>query len=103
MHCRQVEFKEGDWIMVHLQPERFPKGKHQKLHSWSAEPYKILRIGFNAYVLELPEDFNISTIFYVEDLSMYYGHRRDKNPEVQELRLPSMTKPKAHIEDILED
>lgn len=57
----RMEFQEGDLVIVHLQPERFPKEKHHKLYSICVGPYKVLKkIGSNAYVLELTENFKIS-------------------------------------------
>lgn len=79
-----MEFK-GDLVMVHLRPERFPKEKHQKLHSRSAGLYKVLKmIVSNAYVLEFPEDFNISSIFNDENLSIYHDHHEDECSMVQD-------------------
>lgn len=86
LHRRYVEFQEGDLVMVLLRPKQFPKGKHQKLHSRSGGPYKVLKnIRLNAYVIKLPKDFNISSIFNVKDLTIYHGHHEDENVEVQEL------------------
>jgi len=53
--------------------ERFPSGANRKLHARSAGPFKMLqRVGPNAYVLDLPHDFGISSTFNIEDLVAYH-------------------------------
>jgi len=43
------------------------------LHAHSAGPFKVLqRVGPNAYVLDLPHDFGISSTFNIEDLVAYH-------------------------------
>jgi len=39
VHRRNVEFQEGDQVMIRLRPERFPKGAYQKLYSRKVGPY----------------------------------------------------------------
>lgn len=60
------------------------------------------RLGTNAYPLELPEDWKISPIFNVEDLTAYLGHHEDEEEETA-LRLPPATKTKPEIEAIVRD
>lgn len=98
-----MEFKQGDLVMVQLRPKQFPKEKHQKLHSPSASLYKVLkRISSNAYVLELLDDLNISSIVNLKDLFICHDHHEDESLEVPELRLPTFSKVHDQIEDILE-
>ncbi|KAI0503728.1 hypothetical protein KFK09_014667 [Dendrobium nobile] len=55
--------------MVRIRPERFPQGGVKKLHARSAGPFKIIsKVNNNAYVLDLPEGFNMNHTFNVEDL-----------------------------------
>jgi hypothetical protein len=69
-----VELKEGDMVMVHIRPERYPKVMYKKFHSKSAGPYKILKkINFNTYVLDLLKDIGISNVFNIEDLTYTKG------------------------------
>ncbi|KAI5321495.1 hypothetical protein L3X38_030566 [Prunus dulcis] len=73
-HHRQQEFREGDFVMVRVCPERFPKHSFKKLHARSMGPYRIIKkLGSNAYLIELPTDMHISPIFNVSNLSPYRG------------------------------
>ena len=58
--------------MVRLRPERFPPGTVKKLHARRAGPFKIIeKVGPNAYVLDLPSDWGISSTFNIADLVEY--------------------------------
>jgi hypothetical protein len=71
---RHLEFAVGDYVMIRIRPERFPSGTVKKLQARSAGPFKVLkRIGSNAYVIELPSDYGISSTFNIEDLVAYKG------------------------------
>ncbi|KAI0492023.1 hypothetical protein KFK09_026288 [Dendrobium nobile] len=60
--------------MVRIRSERFPPGSAKKLHARSAGPFKIIsKINSNAYVLDLPEGFNINPTFNIEDLVAFEG------------------------------
>ena len=60
--------------MIHIRPKRFPSGTAKKLQARSAGPFKVLKwIGSNAYVIELPSDYDISSTFNIEDLVAYKG------------------------------
>jgi hypothetical protein len=60
--------------MIRIRPERFPSGTVKKLQARSAGSFKVLkRIGSNAYVIELPSDYGISSTFNIEDLVAYKG------------------------------
>ncbi|BBH03402.1 hypothetical protein Prudu_014267 [Prunus dulcis] len=73
-HRRSQNFQEGDYVMVRVCPERFPKHSFKKLHARSMGPYRILRkLGANAYLVELPSDVHISPIFNISDLFPYRG------------------------------
>ena len=73
LHRRHNEFNVGDYVMIRIRPERFSSGANRKLHARSAGPFKVLqRVGPNAYVLDLPHDFGISSIFNIEDLVAYH-------------------------------
>jgi hypothetical protein len=80
-HSRHVEFKEGDLVWVHLRKDRFPPGKFGKLKPRADGPFKVLkRIGENAYKIELPDNYSVSTTFNVADLSPYFGQNNQGDP-----------------------
>jgi len=73
LHRQHNEFNVGDYVMIRIRPERFSSGANRKLHACSAGPFKVLqRVGPNAYVLDLPYNFGISSTFNIEDLVAYH-------------------------------
>ncbi|XXG53890.1 hypothetical protein AAC387_Pa03g1908 [Persea americana] len=77
---------------------------YKKLHPRNTSPYKILKkIGFNAYVLDLPSDSGVSSTFNVEDLMLYRGHDNDGETEEQATAIPSNLHPIDEIVDVLDD
>ena len=58
--------------MIRIRPERFPSRTIKKLQAYSAKPFKVLkRMGPNAYVIDLPHDYGISSSFNIENLVAY--------------------------------
>ena len=59
--------------MIRIQPEQFPSGTIKKLQARNAtDPFKVLkRMGLNAYAIDLPHDYGISSSFNIEDLVAY--------------------------------
>jgi len=41
-HQRHVEFQVGEFVMVHLKPNCFPRGTYQKMHSRNAVSFQVL-------------------------------------------------------------
>ena len=72
VYRRSKEFNVGEYVMVHIRPERIPKTFSKKLYARSMGPYSVIRkMGFNAYLLDLPNDMDISSVFNVGDLLPY--------------------------------
>ena len=114
-HKRLKEFNEGDSIMIKFKPKRFSPGTMKKLHARGAGPFKIIKkIGPNAYVLELPPSYGISSTFNVSDLKEYkepalipsefFGPNVSFESETpNECPPPSVPERKERIERILDD
>ena len=74
VHHRYKEFNVGEYVMVHIRPKRIPKSFSKKLYPRAMGPYSIIRkLGSNAYLLDLPNDMDVSPVFNVEDLLPYRG------------------------------
>ena len=58
--------------MVRLRRERYSPGTATKLHARSAGPFWVLtRMGENAYVVDIPPSWGISSTFNMADLAAY--------------------------------
>ena len=78
-HRKHAKFQEGDLVWVHLRKDRFPPGKYAKLRPRADGPFKVLqRIGDNAYKIELPNRYGVSSTFNISDLSPYH-EENDQN------------------------
>jgi hypothetical protein len=81
-HRKEVTFQPGYFIWVHLRKEHFPKKRKSKLMPRGDGPFRVLaKINDNAYKIELPEDYGVSTTFNFADLTPYVG------PEESESRM----------------
>ena len=57
---------------MHMRKERFPEQRKSKLQPRGDGPFQVLeRINDNAYKVELPGEYNISSTFNVSDLSLF--------------------------------
>nr|KYP69096.1 Transposon Ty3-G Gag-Pol polyprotein [Cajanus cajan] len=69
---KKVVFQPGDWVRVHMRKERFPEQRKSKLLPRGDGPFQVLeRINDNAYKIELPGKYNVSSTFNVSDLSLF--------------------------------
>ena len=60
--------------MIHIRPEMYPSGNVKKLQACSAGPFKVLKkLGPNAYVIDIPLDYDISSTFNIVDLIVFKG------------------------------
>ncbi|GJR05853.1 reverse transcriptase domain-containing protein [Tanacetum coccineum] len=70
----QAEFASSlcDLVWIHLRHARFPQGRFGKLNPRADGPFRILKkINDNAYKVELPGHYGVSSTFNVADLSPY--------------------------------
>jgi len=71
-HRKDAHFQPGDLVWIHLRKERFPSKCKSNLMPRLDGPSKILeKIGPNAYKVDLPSEYGVSTTFNVADLSHY--------------------------------
>lgn len=69
---KRVIFEPGDWVWLHLRKERFPAKRRSKLQPRGDGPFQVIeRINDNAYKLDLPGEYQVSSSFNVADLSPY--------------------------------
>jgi hypothetical protein len=69
-----IVFQPGNWVWVHMSKERFPAHRKLKLQPRGDGPFQILeRINDNAYKVDLPGEYGVSTTFNGFDLTMFDG------------------------------
>lgn len=73
-----AKFKEGDLVCVHLCKDRFLTKNYGKLKPRTVGPFRIFKkIGENAYMDDLPADYEVSNSFNIADL--FRLHEEDTN------------------------
>jgi hypothetical protein len=71
---KKIVFDQGDLVWVHLCNDRFPNQRKSKLQPRADGPFKVLRkINDNAYEIDLPSSYGVSTSFNITDLSPFFG------------------------------
>ena len=71
---KELQFKVGDMVMVHLNKERLPKKMHTKLLMKNIGPFKIVKkCRNNAYQIDFPPNINVSLISNVSDMHAFKG------------------------------
>jgi hypothetical protein len=74
-----VTFEPGYLVWLHLRKDRFPTLRRSKLMPCAAGPFKVLqKINDNAYVLDLPAKYGVSSSFNVADLKPYAGEDEEQ-------------------------
>ena len=85
-HRKDIQFKHGDLVWIHLRKERFPSKRRTKLLPRSDGPFEALeKINPNAYKVDFPGEYNVSATFNVTDLSPYL----DEDDELPSKLFPS--------------
>ncbi|GKC06066.1 RNA-directed DNA polymerase [Tanacetum coccineum] len=76
---KQVLYREGDLVWIHLRKERFSARRFGKLKLRGDDTFRVLKkINDNAYKIELPGHYNVSATFNVADFSPYKGDNDDE-------------------------
>jgi hypothetical protein len=71
---KQLIFEPGELVWLHLRKNRFLALRKSKLMTRADGLFKVLeRINDNAYKLDLPVDFGVSSTFNITDLKPYLG------------------------------
>nr|GEV38516.1 RNA-directed DNA polymerase [Tanacetum cinerariifolium] len=76
---KQVLYREGNLVWIHLRKESFPIGCFGKLKPRGDGPFRVLKkINDNVCKIELPGHYKVSATFNVADLSPYKGDSDDE-------------------------
>ena len=79
---KKMLFEPGDLVWVHLHKDCFPE------QCKADGPFKVLRnINDNAYEIDLPSTYGVSTSFNVADLSPFFGSLESRTTPFQEGRM----------------
>ena len=83
---KELILNEGDWVWLHLRKDRFPTKRKSKLSPRGDGPFQVLeRINNNAYRLDLPEEYGVSTTFNISDLIPFAGGADIEEEELTDL------------------
>jgi len=75
---KEIKLEPGDLVWLHLRNDRFLELRKSKLMPRAAGPYKdIKKINNNAYKLDLPPEFGVSSSFNISDLKPYLEEEDD--------------------------
>ena len=84
---KELVLNEGDWVWLHLRKDRFPTKRKSKLSPRGDGPFHVLeRINNNAYRLDLPEEYGVSTTFNIFDLIPFAGGADIEDEKLTDLR-----------------
>jgi hypothetical protein len=75
-----VRFEPEDLVWIHISKGRFPSKRKSKLMPRVDGSFRIIeKVNDNAYKVDLPDDYNVSTTFNVKDLTPYLDDDDDSN------------------------
>jgi hypothetical protein len=96
---KHVTFEPGDMVWLHLRKDHFPTLRRSKLMPRAARPFKVLtKINDNAYILDLPAEFGVSTSFNVADLKPYLGEDEELSSRTLHFKKGRMMRtPRVHL------
>lgn len=69
----EVKLKLGDLLWLHLRKDWFPKLRKSKLTPRAIGPFKVTKMNYNAYKIELSPEFRVSSTFTIADLKPCLG------------------------------
>jgi len=82
---KKMLFELGDLVWVHLRKDRFSEQHKSKLQPRADGPFKVLhKINDNAYEIDLPSTYGVSTSFNVANLSPFFGLEESRMTAFQE-------------------
>jgi len=114
---RKVVLELGDWVWVHMRKERFPEQRKSKFQPRGNRPFQVLeRINDNAYKIDIPGEYGVSSSFNVADLTPFVAGGdaedlranafqeggNDKNPKSAQIQGPMTRKWTKQSEDTLQ-
>jgi hypothetical protein len=68
-----VRFEPRDLVCIQLSKGRFPSKRKSKLMPRVDGPFRVVkRVNDNAYKVDIPGEYNVSTTFNVKDLSRFW-------------------------------
>jgi len=75
---KMVRFEPGDLVWIHISKGRFPSKCKSKLMPRDDGPFRIIeKVNDNAYKVDLPGDYNVSTTFNMKGLTPYLNDDDD--------------------------
>jgi hypothetical protein len=84
---KQLIFEPSELVWLHLRKDMFPALRKSKLMPRADGPFKVLeRINDNAYKLDLPVHFGVSSAFYIADLKPYLGENDELESRMTQMQ-----------------
>jgi hypothetical protein len=82
---KKIVFELGQLVWVHLRKEQFPEQHKSKLQPRANGPFKVFRrVNDNAYEIDLPSKYGLSTTFNIANLSLFIRMEESRMTPFQE-------------------